>query len=394
MGPGFSPLAERLDLGPGSASPWLQQGMSWLGAEVPYGRATQLFAHFTGSTLSRATVRRTTVATAQAVQQLAAVTPAAVGAAPGSPPVLPMQLGVDGSMLAIIGEGWREARVASLGVVSPDPNTVEAVRTTQLSYVAALCDAQTFHQVALPEVVHRGLDQAAHVAAISDGATWIQDFVDYHCPQARRILDFARAAGYLAAAAQASFGPGTEATSEWFATWRHELRHGDPDHVLTALAALPPSEERDTALRYLRERRPMLAYATFAAAGWPLGSGSVESAHKHVLQARMKGPGMRWGLATAQAMIAFRVVLANERWDQTWPLLAAQQRQTRQARTAARHQARQPLAPPPTPAPIPPAPPFAPPAEQPKLVQQGKPTADHPWRRPWIRRVPNAPTKT
>jgi len=286
-------------------------------------------------------------------------------------------------MLAIIDEGWREARVAALGVVSPDPSAPEAVRTTQLSYVAALCDAQTFQEVALPEVLHRGLDQAPRVAAVSDGAPWIQDFVAYHCPQAVRILDFAHAADYLASAAQASFGPGTAATSEWFATHRHELRHGDPDRVLAALAVLPPSVERDTARRYLGERRAMIAYPAFAAAGWPIGSGSVESAHKHVLQARMKGPGMRWDLATAQAMIAFRVVLANERWSELWPQIGSHQRQIRRVRSAARRQARQPASPPPLQpvAPRPSPPPRSPAPTRPKLVRDGRPTADHPWRR-------------
>ena len=362
--------------------------MSWLGAEVPYTRATALFRHFTGSTLSRATVRRTTVATAKAVQHLLATQPPT----PGAPPVAPLQLSVDGSMLAIIGEGWKEARVASLGVVGPDPRTPDAVRTTELSYTAALCDAETFQEVALPEVRHRGLDQARDVVAVSDGAPWIQAFVDYHCPQAVRILDFAHAAAYLAAAAQASFGPGTEATSEWFVRQRHELRHGDPDQVLAALAALPPSDERETALRYLGERRPMLAYQAFTEAGWPLGSGSVESAHKHVLQARMKGPGMRWGLATAQAMIALRVTLANGRWEQTWPQLGAHQRQGQRLRSAARRADRRPAPPGPIPV-VATAGAQLPPPERPKLIQQGKPTADHPWRRPLIRWSPATATK-
>ena len=355
---------------------------------MPYARATALFAHFTGSTFSRSTVRRTTVATAQAVQRLTAI-PAGSGS-PGPPPILPMQVSVDGSMLAILGEGWREVRVASLGLVTPDP-TPATVRTTQVSYTAALCDAQTFQQIAMPEVVHRGLAQATHVAAVSDGATWIQDFIDYHCPQAVRILDFAHAAGYLAAAAQASFGPGTAETSEWFVTQRHELRHGAADRVLAALGALPTSEERTTALRYLGERRPMLTYRSFAEAGWPVGSGSVESAHKHVLQVRMKGPGMRWGLATAQAMIALRVVLANERWEQIWPQLAAQQRHLQQARREVRRPVPAPQPPPRLDAPS--TSPSAPAPAPPKLVQQGKPTANHPWRRPFIRRCSATDTK-
>jgi hypothetical protein len=127
--------------------------------------------------------------------------------------------------------------------------------------------------------------------AVSDGAVWIQELLDWHCPHSVRVLDFPHAAGYLAAAAQASFGPGTAATSEWFTTQRHELRHGAPGQVL---AELPPSPERDTAACYLTSGRPMVAYAAFAAAGLPIGSGCVESANKVVIEARLKGAGMHW----------------------------------------------------------------------------------------------------
>ena len=44
---------------------------------------------------------------------------------------------------------------------------------------------------------------------------------------------------------------------------------------------------------YVRERQAMLRYATFQAHGYPIGSGSGESANKLVVQSRMKGAGMR-----------------------------------------------------------------------------------------------------
>jgi hypothetical protein len=42
------------------------------------------------------------------------------------------------------------------------------------------------------------LEKAATVVAVNDGAGWIQSFIDYHCPQAVRIIDFAHALGYIA----------------------------------------------------------------------------------------------------------------------------------------------------------------------------------------------------
>jgi hypothetical protein len=47
-------------------------------------------------------------------------------------------------------------------------------------------------------------------------------------------------------------------------------------------------------LGYLRKREPLMQYPQFHQQGWPIGSGMVESANKLVVQARLKGAGMRF----------------------------------------------------------------------------------------------------
>lgn len=105
-----------------------------------------------------------------------------------------------------------------MGVLPPALPATAEVRASDLTHVAALCDAETFGGEARGEVVRRGLDQVPTVVTVSDGAPRIQAFVDLHRPQAHRVLDCSHAAGYLAQAAQASFGPGTVQTSEWCAS--------------------------------------------------------------------------------------------------------------------------------------------------------------------------------
>lgn len=381
-------------MGPDGWSPTLLRLGVWLGAKLSFAEAADFLTQCTGTRLSAATVRRATIASGEAVRQLAEQRIATLEAGTEVVPSVPtelLQVSVDGSMLPMVGGDWREARLAAIGVVRPDATDPSTVRTTHLSYTAALCSAEAFGREALPEVVRRGLDQAPRVVAVSDGAPWIQTWLDYHCPRAVRILDFPHAVSYLAAAAQATFGPGTGQTSEWMSQTQHELRHGDPDQVLAVLAALPQSEERDTALRYLRERRPMIDYAAFREAGYPIGSGCVESGHKTVLQARLKRGGMHWHPDVLPAMIALRVTLANERWDEVWPGLGLQRRQAQHARSAARRQQRRP---PPRPVLVPaPRPSSSPAPGRPKLVQQGRPTSQHPWRRAFIRRSPGSDTK-
>jgi hypothetical protein len=57
---------------------------------------------------------------------------------------------------------------------------------------------------------------------------------------------------------------------------------------------------------------------TYQQHGWPIGSGSVESGHKLVMQARLKGPGMHWRPEHVNPMLTVRLALLNERWKEAW----------------------------------------------------------------------------
>ena len=373
---------------PGGLTPWLAEGVVRLGASAPFGEACRLLAHFTGTTVAEATARRLTEAAGAAWVQLELAATARLeetGVAEDAAAVAAdvQQVSADGVFAPLVGGEWREVKLLTVGDVAV---TGDGVRTTDLSYFARMADHETFGRQALGELHRRGALAAATVVAVADGAEWIQGFVDLHRPDAVRVLDFAHAVGYLARAAQEAFGPGTAATSEWLATWAHELRHGDPARVFAALAAVPAGEARDDAVRYLGTRRDQIRYAEFAAAGYPLGSGCAESGAKTVVQARLCGGGMRWAPAHVDPMLGLRTVLCGGRWEEAWPQIAgqlrAQARQTSAERRAARL-ARS--APPPTLEPPPPSIPAPSPAPappgRPKLVVDGRPTKGHPWKR-------------
>jgi hypothetical protein len=222
--------------------------------------------------------------------------------------------------------------------------------------------------------------------AVVDGAEWLQEWIDAHCPAAVRILDFPHAVEYLSRAAQAAFGPGTREASVWLDTWAPTLKTGDPDTVLAAVRALPMRDDearavRDKVLGYLTKRRRQIAYATFQAAGYPIGSGMIESANKLVVEARLKGSGMHWERRNVTPMLALRAITCSGSWEQAWPRIwnelrrhaTEQQRQRRLARRAAQESQHQDAATS-EPAPL---------ASRPKpspTVINGHPTADHVWR--------------
>lgn len=80
----------------------------------------------------------------------------------------------------------------------------------------------------------------------------------------------------------------------------------------------PLPEAVTKAVAYLFRNRWRLRYREFRQFGFPIGSGTVESACKVVVQQRMKQAGMRWGRDSAQAMLALRCTLLSDRWEQTW----------------------------------------------------------------------------
>jgi hypothetical protein len=391
VGPGFSPLGERLRLIPGRLSPAMVALAVRFGTHLPFAKAAELLNAACGTTVTHDTVRRLTERAGAVWRQIeldlattletAALTPQAEDVAiPDRDPVAvgqAVQLSLDGAMVPLRHGEWAEVRTVVVGAIT---TTAHGPTATALSYVSRLCPATAFGQSMLGELDRRAvLEHPGPVVAVSDGAPWIQELLDLQCPQAVRVLDLMHAIGYLADAAKAAFGPGTEATSDWLGAQRAALKRGETDHVLTVLAALPESGARDTAVRYLTARRAMLAYDQFVAAGWPIGSGVVESANKLVVEARLKGAGMHWRREHADALVGLRALDASNRWEHAWPRIVDAWRGTPRPRTATRRAAPPTMVasarpPDPVPAPLPPVPP-------PKSIINGKPTPDHPWKR-------------
>ncbi len=352
-----------------------------LGASVPFAQAADLLHHFTGVRVDAETARRLTerAGAIQVELETAAVAERerTLPAEPVGPAI--QLLSVDGAFAPLVGEGWAEVKTLVLGEVVAAPDGPRAVAR---SYFSRVSEAETFGRLATLETHRRGTTTAGTVVAVTDGAIWCQGVIDWHRPDAVRVLDFPHAVEHLSTAAQAVFGPGTAAASEWLGVQRHALRHGREDAVLSAVAELIATPELSAlgvatvtgVLNYLTTRRAHLRYQAFAAAGFPIGSGCVESANKLVVEARLKGAGMHWARRNVNPLLALRALLANQRWSAAWPALW-------RAVCAARRRPASPVAV--VPAPMIAAPRVVPPPAPPpraKTIVNGRPTADHPWK--------------
>ncbi|MGE5603591.1 MAG: ISKra4 family transposase [Nitrososphaerales archaeon] len=405
----FSPLDEELALLPGALTPSLQEDLVRLGAWMPFGRAAQELQHFRGVDVSRATAERLTEAAGAAYVAVQTAEVARIEKELPKPPPGPAKqfVSVDGAMVPLVGGVWAEVRTLVIGEVQPPVlrKGEPVIHTTNLSYFSRLSYAETFQRLALVETQRRGVETAQAVAAVTDGAEWIPQFLDFHRHDAVRILDFPHAGEHLNAVGQAVWGEGSGQSQSWLEGQLHSLKHAGPGPVLAEvrrLASLAPQPAIIVShLCYLEKRQAQMQYPAFLAAGWPIGDGAVESANKLVVEARLKGSGMHWARPHVDPMLALRNIVCSDRWDEAWPQIMAtlcqQARQHRAARRAKRRQsalalsaptADQPqLLPAPAPAPTstadqtatPPGPNSTPKA--PARNEPWRPAANHPWRR-------------
>jgi hypothetical protein len=400
-------------LGRVAFSPRLCEGIVRLGALIPFAQVGETLAQFTGVEIGAETARRLTERAGAVLEQEQTAESERLRreypAAPLGPPV--QQLSVDGAMVPLVGGVWAEVRTLALGTVerckrrdgSEEPHTVA------LSYFSRRCDAAKFAELALVELHRRGTEMAGRVCAVMDGAEWLQRLIDCYRPDAVRILDFPHAAEHLTIAAQAVFGAGTAEASDWLGIWRHELKHGDPDRVLTALRELPARTEeacavRDRVVSYLEKRRAQIAYVQFQAAGYPIGSGIVESANKLVVEVRLKGSGMHWAPDNVNPMLALRCALCSGRWHEAWGQIWQGLREQQAERRCSRRQ--QTCGPIDTPGPSTPSKPLPrrstsafpslPKPSRKGTMVNGHPTKDHPFRKDKLsrRRPTPAPSAT
>lgn len=238
-----------------------------------------------------------------------------------------MAVSLDGCLIHIRGEGWKEVKTATISAVEVEVqlerDEEKAVRLTRHSYRAGLWDAKEFAKQQWAEGCRRGLEKAKHVVSVNDGAAWIWLIVAMCYAPCIEIIDWWHAVEKLWEAAHSLFGqeePQAKAWAEkaksllWTSQLRalmHEVRQGCPRGQ-----SLP--DKVATAVSYIFHNRRRMHYAAYRQAGYPVGSGSVESGCKVVAQQRMKQAGMRWSRPSAQAMLALRSVLLSQRWDAVW----------------------------------------------------------------------------
>lgn len=325
-GRGFFPLDEELELQPGKLTPKGRERLVRLSGWMPFRPATELFEEFTGIRLSKIVSQRGTEAAGRVYEEMQAAEAQEILEKKLRSSAQPqkVQISADGCMIPLVHGVWAEVRTVVVGEIQladkiKDEMTVHA---RNLSYFSRKVSSQQFETLALPEMHRRGVENAQVVAAVMDGAEWLQSFTDYHCPQAVRILDFPHAAEHISPIGDWLHGERTAESRTWLQERLHQLKHAGPSKLLKEFRKLqrqqPAAEIIRSNLAYLEKRAGQMQYPVFQAQGLPIGSGIVESGNKLVVEARLKGAGMRWADHNVNPMLALRNLICSNRWQADW----------------------------------------------------------------------------
>lgn len=150
------------------------------------------------------------------------------------------------------------------------------------------------------------------------------------------VIDFVHVLEYLWKAAWSFHREGDPAAETWVRKHAQTILDGHPTRVAGALRRaatltnLDPGrrENADKCATYLTNKRALLDYPTALERGWPIATGIIEGACRHLVKDRMDLTGARWGLHGAEAILKLRALRCNGDFATywTWHLRQEQQR--------------------------------------------------------------------
>lgn len=319
-GQGALPYDQQYGLGRAQVSVGLAQAATLLGAQEPFAPAGETLYQLTGQRLSERTVERLTEqvgAVVAAHEALAAAGIADWRAPPADVHPARLYVAVDGTMVHQA-DGWHEAKVATCYWEAPDG-------TRQARYTVRFAEAADFVGYVWALACRCGLETAAQVVLLGDGAAWIWQHIGGLLKEAVCIVDWYHALEHVWTCGRALHGADTPATKAWVQAYEELLWDGRVRPLLDRLrgerAHVRAAAKRaalQALITYIENQDDRLAYDRFRAQGLEIGSGPVEAACKHVVGQRMKQSGMRWSKAGSQNTLSLRVAWLNHDWDRLW----------------------------------------------------------------------------
>lgn len=163
---------------------------------------------------------------------------------------------------------------------------------------------------------------------INDGATWIENWIQANFPNATDVLDFYHSSEYLHDFSKILYSKKTKKVEKekWVDQQIGRLLNDEVEQVIIEIEQMDLKgkkklEAQRKIVTYYKNNKHRMLYKTYRDRGLLIGSGPIESAHRFVLQKRMKQSGQKWTKQGGQAVANLRVVYLNNQWDRVIKLI-------------------------------------------------------------------------
>ena len=353
---GATPLDAELSLGSDCYSDLMRELAEYLGVDVTYEKVVDLFAHILGHSLAKNAVQGMIAEDAQDVVAYYEQKPAPPPEEEGQILVVqadgkgvPMVRETPAPAQVRLGKGdkrtqKKESIVTAIYSIEPNLRTPEEVVASifhkderpkdqkqtpdpvgpqHKQLWATLAGKDTALQRLAGQVTRREGTHILHRLALTDGAEALQKRVLLYLPDFTLILDFIHANEYLWKVGNSLFSEKDPQRIAWVEVRTLKILSGHTDQVIAefrTLAQAPKTrkaqrEQLEKTANYFERNLPYMAYDHYLAQGWPIASGVIEGACRHVVKDRCELSGMRWSQAGAENLLRLRVVAINGDWN-------------------------------------------------------------------------------
>ena len=237
-----------------------------------------------------------------------------------------ISVGIDGTCMLLVEDGWREAMV---GTISLYNKKGERMHTIQVGATPQYGKEKFYSRFERElGLVKEKFPKTTYIG-IADGAKGNWEYLKGRTDQ--QTIDFWHATGYLEKAAGAMFFGDKKNVErkEWLDDACHKLKHnvGAATRLLNEMKEFKvehrlsqqQKDELTASITYFENHRFKMKYARNQDQNLPIGSGVTEAACKTLIKQRLCNSGMRWKEKGAASVISLRSMVHTDcRWDQFW----------------------------------------------------------------------------
>lgn len=326
------------------SSPGVRRMEAVVGSDAPFGRGCELLQFLAGLDVTAKAIERTaeTIGDAVAKRELEDIARAKQLVLPAvSKQNIPkLYVLMDGTGVPAVAaetqgragkiEGQRahtrECKLACVFTQTTVDDEGRPIRDPDsTTYTGAIETAEDFGLRIYTEAWRRGWEWATLRIVIGDGAIWIWNLADLHFPGAIQIVDLYHAREHLWAVAALLFPNDSARQKRWMITSQHLLDNGQIERLVKRLRRIESDnpelvQKISLEAEYFERNSQRMQYPEFRRRGLFVGSGVIEAGRKTVVCSRLEQSGMFWTVRGANAIVALRCCLLNDRFENYWEM--------------------------------------------------------------------------